>query len=150
MSTQFSDTATTVEEIAVGAAQTAADVASDPVGSARKQVKRLERKGAPAARRFNRRLSAMIPDRVTVLGLEVNGQLPEKLAVKGLHLVKVQARRQDAVGNVAKRTLRIFNGGFKTIAHTASRLEQASALSTSAQPAAPRRARNRSARRRAA
>ena len=154
MSTQFSDTATTVEEIAVGAAQsvvkTAADVASDPVGTARKQVKSFERKGAPAVRRINRRLNAMIPDRVTVLGLQVNGKLPEKLAVKGLHLVKVQARRQDVVGNVAKRTLRIFNGSFKTIAQTATRLEQASALSAPAQAAAPRVARTRSARRRAA
>lgn len=150
MSTQFSDTATTVEEIAVGAAKTVADVASDPAGSARKQVKTLERKGAPAVRRINRRLNAMIPDRVTVLGLEVNGKLPEKLAVKGLHLVKAQARRQDAVGNVAKRTLRIFHGGFRTIAQTATRLEQASALSTTASQAAPRRARTRSARRRAA
>ena len=150
MSTQFSDTATTVEEIAVGAAKTAADVATDPVGTARKQVKSLGRKGAPAVRRINRRLTAMIPDRVTVLGLEVNGRLPEKLAVKGLHLVKVQARRQDVVGNVAKRTLPIFNGGFKTIAQTAIRLEQASTLATPASQAAPRRARTRTARRQAA
>jgi hypothetical protein len=127
------DTATTVAEVAFGAAKTVAEVASDPIGSARKQVKGLERKGTPAARRvnrrFNARLNALMPDRITVLGVEVNGKLPEKVAIKGLHLVKVQARRQDVVGDVAKRALRIFNGSFKTIAKTATRLEQATATS---------------------
>jgi hypothetical protein len=61
---------------------------------------------APAVRRVNRRLDALIPDKVTLFGLEINGHLPEKMAVKGLQLVKVQARREDVVGEVAKRTLR--------------------------------------------
>jgi hypothetical protein len=132
MSTDFGDTATTVEEVAIGAAKTAAEVASDPMGTARKQVKGFERKGAPTARkinrRFNARLNALVPEKLTVMGLEVNGKLPEKVAIKGLHLVKVQARRQDVVGDVAKRTLRIFNASFKTIARTATRFEQASEL----------------------
>lgn len=152
MVTDLSDTATAVEEFAVGAARTAAEVASDPVGKARKQVKSFERKGAPTVRRINRRLNALIPTRVSVFGLEVNGKLPEKIAIKGLHLVKLQARRGDVVGDVAKRTLRIFNGSFKTIARAATRLEQASVLSSS-QPASnpgATRSRRRSARRRAA
>jgi hypothetical protein len=151
MVTDFSDTATAVEEIAVGAARTAAEVASDPVGKARKQVKSFERKGAPTVRRINRRLNALIPDRVSVFGIEVNGKLPEKIAIKGLHMVKLQARRGDVVGDVAKRTLRIFNGSFKTIARTATRLEQATELTSrqpAIRPAAARR--RRSARRRAA
>jgi hypothetical protein len=126
------ETATTVAEVAFGAAKTVAEVASDPIGSARKQVKGLERKGTPAARRvnrrFNARLNALMPERITIMGLEVNGKLPEKVAIRGLHLVKVQARRQDAVGGVAKRALRMFNGSFKTIAKTATRLEQATEL----------------------
>ena len=153
MSTDFSDTATAVEQVAVGAAQSAAEVASDPIGAARKQVRSFERKGTPAVRRINRRINALLPDRVKVFGVQVNEKLPEKLAVKGLQLVKVQARREDVVGDVAKRTLRIFNGSFKTIARTATRLEQASEL-TPRRPAeskpAARRARGRSARRRAA
>jgi len=153
MNAEFAGTATAVEEVAVGAAKSAAEVVSDPVGSARKQVRSFERKGTPAVRRINRRLNAMIPDRVTVFGLEVNGKLPEKIAVKGLQLVKVQARRHDMVGGVAKRTLQIFNGSFKTIARTATRLEQASELTahrvTQSRPAA-RRARRRPSRSRAA
>ncbi len=128
MVTEFAETATAVEEVAVGAAQAAAEVVSDPVGSARKQVKSLERK--------------------EVFGIEINGKLPEKLAIKGLQQVKVQARRQDTVGDVAKRTLRIFNGSFKTIARTATRLELATDLTP--QRVAERKPRRRSARRRAA
>jgi len=128
MNTQFSDTATAVEEVAVGAAQAAVEVASDPIGAVRKQARSFERKGTPAVRRITRRLNAFIPEKVTFLGIEVNQKLPEKLALKGLQLVKVQAKRQDMVGGVAKQTLRIFNGSFKTIARTATRLEQASDL----------------------
>jgi len=152
MSAEFSDTATAVEEVAVGAAQTAAEVASDPIGAARKQVRSFERKGTPAVRRINRRLNALIPQKVSILGVEVNDRLPEKLAIKGLHMVKLQARRQDMLGGVAKRTLRIFNGSFKTIARTATRLEQASELTptVSATRSTSARKRSRTARRRAA
>lgn len=153
MSTEISDTATAVEEFAVGAARTAAEVASNPVSAARKQVRSFERKGAPTVRRINRRLSALMPDRVSVLGVELNGKLPEKLAIKGLHLVKVQARRQDMIGGVAKQTLRIFNGSFKSIARTATRLEQATELAprrAAERSATVRRASKRSARRQAA
>lgn len=145
MSTDFGG-ATTVEEVAIGAAKTAAEVVSDPVGSARKQARSFERKGTPAVRRINRRINAMLPERVKLFGVEVNRKLPENLAVKGLHVVRVQARRDDTVGGVAKQTLRIFNGSFKTIARTATRLEQASQLN----PTAIRPARRRTARRRAA
>jgi hypothetical protein len=148
MSTEFGDTATAVEEVAVGAVRSAAEVASDPIRSARKQVKSFERKGAPVVRRINRRLSAMIPEKVHVFGLDVNGKLPEKLAIKGLQMVKVQARRQDPVGGVAKRTLRIFNTSFKTIARVATRLGQASELTQNSKAQA--RPTGRAARRRAA
>jgi hypothetical protein len=151
VSTDFADTATAVEEVAVGAAQAAAEVATDPVGAARKQVRSFERKGTPAVRRINRRLNAMLPDRLSIFGLEVNDRLPEKLAIRGLHMVKVQARREDVVGDVAKRTLKIFNGSFKTIARTATRLEEASQLTPRRESEArPIRRRARRSRRRAA
>ena len=153
MSTDFAEAATAVEEFTVGAAKTAVEVASDPMRAARKQVKNLERKGTPAVRRINRQLNALLPDRLEILGVEVNSRLPEKMAIKGLHGIREQARRRDVIGNVAKRTLRIFNGSFKTIARTATKLEQASELSAGrpaeSRPVA-RRSRTRSARRRAA
>ncbi len=142
MSTEikFGETATTVEEVAIGAAKTAREVASDPIGSARKQVRGFEKKGAPTARRvnrqFNARLNAILPEKMKLWGIELNEKLPEKVAFKGLHLVKVQARRQDMVGDVAKRTLRIFNGSFKTIARTATRFEHATELTSHREAAA--------------
>src|SRR6266853_2518281 len=145
-----------IEEVAIVAAKAAAEVASDPIGSARKSVRGFERKGAPTARKVNRRLNArlnaILPEKVTLWGVEVNGKLPEKIAIKGLNLVKLQARRQDVVGGVAKRTLRIFNGSFKTIARTATRLEQATTLAVAKPAAAKTRTatRRRTARRRAA
>jgi hypothetical protein len=158
------ETATTVAEVAFGAAQTVREVASDPIGSARKQVKGLERKGTPAARKVNRRFNArlnaatapakdvaktinarlnnaakvagnLMPEHITLWGVEVNGKLPETVVIKGLQLVKLQARRRDTVGGVAKRALRVFNGSFKTIAKAATRLEHASELRA---PAAPK------------
>ena len=153
MSAEFAETATAVEEVAVGAAKSAAEVVSDPVRSARKQVRAFERKGTPVVRRINRRLNALMPDKIKVFGIEVNGKLPEKIAVKGLQMVRVQARRPDMVGDVAKRTLRIFNGSFKTIARTATRFEQATVLNPQRQAErkpATRRARRRSAGRTAA
>jgi|HubBroStandDraft_6_1064221.scaffolds.fasta_scaffold390517_3 hypothetical protein len=160
MSTEikFGEAATMVEEVAIGAAQTAARVASDPIGSARKSVRGFEKKGSSTARkvnrRFNARLNAILPEKVTLWGIEVNEKLPEKVAIKGLHLVKLQARRHDMVGGVAKRTLRIFNGSFRTIARTATRLEQATEL-TASKPVAVKvrrttRTTRRTARRRAA
>src|SRR5579864_4144390 len=89
---EFGETATAVEEVAVGAAKAAAEVASDPMGTARRQVRSFERKGTPAVRRLNRRINAMLPDKLTVFGIEVNDSLPEKLAIEGLRLVKGQAR----------------------------------------------------------
>lgn len=128
----FGETATTVEEVAIGAAKAAAEMASDPIGSARKQVKGFERKGAPTARkvnrRFNARLNAILPEKVMLWGVEVNEKLPEKFALKGLHMVKLQARRHDVVGEVAKKTLLFAHGSFKTIARTATKFEQATDL----------------------
>ena len=153
MSTDFAATATAVEEFAVGAAKTAAEVATDPVRAARKQVRTLERKGTPTVRRINRQLQALIPDKLEVFGIEINGRLPEKVAIGGLHQIRERAQRRDMVGSVAKRTLRIFNGSFRTIARTAAKFEEASQPSSSRQAEsrrASRQSRGHSARRRAA
>ena len=144
MSTDIS----TVEEVAFGAARTAAEVAADPIASARKQVKGLKRKGAPTARKVNRQLSEQIsaatePARDAVKEFAKTAQkvaedlMPERIALRGLHLVKVQAKRKDQVGVVAKRALKIINGSFKAIARVANRLEKASEAQIPA--AAPRK-----------
>ena len=155
MSTELRETAAAIEEVASEAAKTARKVASGPVRSARRHVKGFERRSTRVARRINRRFNAQVqalaPEKVTVWGLELNTKLPEKAALKGLHLVKVQARRQDNMGEVAKRTLHMLNQSFKTIARVATHLEQASELTprhVAVKPAArPRVARRRTVRR---
>jgi hypothetical protein len=149
MSTDIKEVTDTVQEVAFGAAETAAEIASDPIGTVRKQVKGLERKGTPAARKANRRFNAQLNAATapamdafksfTKTAEKVAGELlPEKVAIKGLKLVKVQARRPDMVGDVAKRTLRFFNHSFKTVARVANRLETATELTShaAAKPAA--------------
>jgi hypothetical protein len=139
MSTDVREITDTVTEVAFGAAETAAEVASDPMGAVRKQVKGLERKGTPAARKVNRRINSQLdaataPARdafktISKTAERVVGELmPEKVAIKGIRLVKVQAKRPDMVGDVAKSTLRFFNRSFKTVARVANRLESASEL----------------------
>jgi hypothetical protein len=140
MSSDVSEMTDTVEEIAFGTAEAVAEVAADPVGAARRQVKNLEKKGTPAARRVNRQINRQIgyataPAKdafktVTETAARVAGELdPEKVALRGLRLVKVQARRDDMVGDVAKETLKFFNRSFKTVGRVASRLESASEMS---------------------
>jgi hypothetical protein len=162
MSTDIS----TVEEVAFGAARTAAEVASDPIGSARKQVKGLKRKGSPTARKVNRQLTEQI-NAATAPAMDVADAVkefahkaekvaadlvPERIAIRGLHVVKVQAKRQDQVGDIAKRALKMFNGSFKTIARVATRLEKASELPAVAprKATAPRRSARRATARRSA
>ena len=139
MSTDVSEMTDTVEQVAFGAAETVAEVASDPVGAARRQVKSLEKKGTPTARRVNRRINRQIEyatapakdafKTVTKTASRVANELdPEKVAIRGLRLVKVQAKRDDVVGDVAKSTLKFFNRSFKTVARVANKLENASEL----------------------
>src|SRR6185437_4963783 len=93
----ITETASTVEEIAFGAARTAAEVASDPIRTARKQVKGLERRGAPTARKVNRQVSAQLSaatspamDAMKEIGarLEQTGRnlMPERVVLGGLRI----------------------------------------------------------------
>lgn len=150
----------TVEEVAFGAARAAREIGKDPIGSARKQVTGLKRKGAPTARKVNKQLTEQINSatepameavkRITETAQKVAGELmPERIALSGLNLVKVQAKRQDQVGDVAQRALKMLNGSFKTIVRVASRLERASE-SNVRHTAAPRKTRRTAPRRSAA
>ncbi len=158
MSTDIKDITDTVEEVAFGAAETAAKVASNPIGSVRRQVKSLERKGTPTARKVNRRVNAGIdaatePARdafkvISKTAAKVADELvPEKVVLRGLRQIKSQAKRPDAIGKAAKRTLRLFNRSFKTVARVAIRFENASEITPAPKPATTRRPARRSRRR---
>src|SRR5260370_14767631 len=105
MSTDIS----TVEEVAFGAARAAAEVASDPIGSARKQVKGLKRRGSPTARKVNRQLTEQI-NAATAPAKDAVKQFaktahklaaelaPDRIAMRGLHVVKLQGKRHEPEG----------------------------------------------------
>jgi hypothetical protein len=158
MSTDIRDITDTVEEVAFGAAETAAEVASNPIGSVRRQVKSLERKGTPAARKVNRRVNARIdaatePARDAFKMLSRTASrvadelVPEKVVLRGLREIKSQAKRPDAIGKVAKRTLRLFHRSFKTVARVANRFETASEITPTSKPVAKPATARRGARR---
>ena len=132
MSTELRETAAALEEVAAATAKAARHAADRPVRTARRHVKGIQRRGVRAARKINRRIDAQVraikPEQVQVWGLDVDARLPEKAAMKGLHTIRAQARRQDRVGVAAKRTLRILNRSFKSIARIATRFEEASEL----------------------
>jgi len=67
--------------------------------------------------------------------------------LRGLHQIKSQAKRPDAIGKAAKRTLRLFNRSFKTVARVATRFENASEITPASKPATTRRPARRSRRR---
>ena len=162
MSTDIRDITDTMEEIAFGAAETAAEVAGNPIGSVRRQVKSFERKGTPTARKLNRRVNARI-DAATepardafkliskTAAMVADELVPEKVVLRSLRQMKSQAKRPDAIGKMAKRTLRLFNKSFKTVARVATRFESASEIApasrTAAKPATTRRRAARSRRR---
>jgi gas vesicle protein len=119
LSTQAVDTAT-------GAAVEVAEAVTDPAGSATRQVRRLERAGAPVNRRLEgqvRRVAERAADTTAKL---LDGSLTERFVVRGLRLVKEQARREDLVGLAAYRSLELLHGGFGNAARSLSRFQDAS------------------------
>jgi hypothetical protein len=53
-------------------------------------------------------------------------ELPERVATRGLRLLKSRARSRDMVGEAAYRTLEVVHGGFGAVAKSFSRLEHVS------------------------
>ncbi|MBJ7601003.1 MAG: hypothetical protein DLM67_22010 [Candidatus Nephthysia bennettiae] len=133
LSTQAADTAT-------GAAVEVAEAVSDPAGSATRQIRRLERAGAPVNRRLERQVRRVADRAADTTAKLLDGTLTEKFVVRGLRLVKEQARREDLVGLAAYRSLELLHGGFGNAARSLSRFQDAS--QPPARPTERRRARS--------
>jgi hypothetical protein len=126
MATRSEEPSTQAADTATGAAVEAAEVISDPAGSASRQVHRLERSGAPVNRRLRRQVRRAAEQAVGTTGKLLNGSFTEDLVLRGLHLVKDQARRGDLVGFAAYRSLELLHGGFGSAARSLSRFQDAS------------------------
>ena len=142
MATKSEELSTEAADVATGAAVEAAEAISDPAGSATKQVRRLERSGAPVNRRIQREVRRAAERAVDTTGKLLNGAVTERLVLRGLHLVKDQARRGDLVGLAAYRSLEILHGGFGSAARSLTRFQDAS--QPPARPTERRRSQTRS------
>ena len=115
------DTAQNVRNVATGAAVQAAEMASNPTATARREANRLKTKGAHVNRRIDRETEKAVDGIIDA----AEAMLPERMALQGLSLVKARARRVDLVGEVAYRSLRLVNGTIQGVIGTLNRFEKA-------------------------
>jgi len=120
------DDANRVADLAAGAVAEAADMAVHPLASFKKQARRLEKKGQPLTRAAERDVEKATEQALEMTYDVVSGALPERVALAGIRVIKSQARRNDVVGEVAYRTLKLMNLGFERALRTLNRFEGAS------------------------
>ena len=139
-----SDDAGRVADMAAGAVAEAADAAVHPIATFKKQARRLEKKGRPITRAAEKDVEKATEQAFEITTDVVSGALPERVALAGIKMLKGQARRNDMVGDVAYRTLKLMNMGLERALKTLNKFEDAS------EPPArqPRRSSARSTRRR--
>jgi hypothetical protein len=126
MATKSEEIPAQAADAATGAAVEAAEVIGDPAGSATRQVRRLERSGAPINRRLERQVRRAAERAVDTTGKLLNGSVTERMVIRGLHLVKDRARQGDLVGLAAYRSLELLHGGFGNAARSLSKFQDAS------------------------
>lgn len=131
------NTTTAAADLATGAALSAVEAITRPGRTAA----RLERKGAPARKQASRDVVNTVQDIREATHEAAGAMLPERIALRGLRVVKARARRVDLVGELAYRGLDLFHGSLKEVASAITRLERASEP-----PARPRRPIRRAAR----
>lgn len=113
-------------DAATGAAAEIVEATSDPVGTATRQARRLERRGAPVNRHVERRVRRATARAVQTTTSVLDGTIPERLLIRSLHVMKNRARRRDLVGEAAFRYLQLVHRQFGRAAKSLSRFEDAS------------------------
>ena len=122
MATKTEELPAQAADAATGAAAGVIDAASDPVGTTTKQVRRLERRGAP----INRQVRKAAGQAAEATSKLIDGSVAEQLVIRSLHAVKARARRRDLVGEAAFRSLELLHSGFGTAAKRLARFQDAS------------------------
>ena len=126
MATRSEELPAEAADAVTGAAVEAVGVVTDPAAEATRRVRRLERIGGPVNRRLERQIRRAAERAADTTGKLIDGSLTEKLVLRGLHLVKDQARREDVVGLAAYRSLELLHGGFGNAARSLTRFQDAS------------------------
>jgi hypothetical protein len=135
-------------DLVTGAAVTVAENVTRTVSHPVREARKIERRGAAANKRFGKDVAGLMVDTVEV----IDAMMPEKVALRGIHVIKDRARRKDLIGDVAYRTLELVNGGLEAVLGTLNRLERATEPptrpgTTHTRPARPVRKAARSAKR---
>jgi hypothetical protein len=126
MATRTDDKATQAADTVTGTVVEAADAVSDPGRTTTREIRRLDRAGAPVNRRLERQVRRAAEQAVDTTGKLLNGTVTEGLVVRGLRLVKSRARERDLVGEAAYRSLELLHGGFGRAARSLARFQDAS------------------------
>ena len=108
-------------DLVTGAAVTVAENVTRAVNHPVREARKIERRGAAANKRFGKDVAGLMEDTVEV----IDAMMPEKVALRGIHVIKDRARRKDLIGDVAYRTLELVNGGLEAVLGTLNRLERA-------------------------
>jgi hypothetical protein len=108
-------------DLVTGAAVTVAENVTRTVSHPVREARKIERRGAAANKRFGKDVAGLMEDTVEV----IDAMMPEKVALRGIHVIKDRARRKDLIGDVAYRTLELVNGGLEAVLGTLNRLERA-------------------------
>lgn len=116
----------TVADATTGAIVSVVGAATDPVGTVRKSVRRLAKRGEPVNRRVERRVNRTA-DGVTETTIDVvSGNLAERAALFGLRMVRDRSRKQDMLGDVLHRGLDLFNTALDGTAKELGKFQRAS------------------------
>lgn len=126
MATKTEELPAQAADAATGAAAEVVNAASDPVGTTTKQVRRLERRGAPINRQVGRQVRKAAGQAAEATTKLIDGSVAEQLVIRSLHAVKARARRRDLVGEAAFRSLELLHSGFGTAAKRLARFQDAS------------------------
>jgi hypothetical protein len=108
-------------DLVTGAAVTVAENVTRAINHPVREARKIERRGAAANKRFSKDAADFVEDTSDA----IEGMMPEKVALLGIHAIKDRARRKDLIGDVAYRALELVNGGLEAVLGTLNRLERA-------------------------
>ena len=120
------DAERTMADATTGAIVSVVGAATDPVGTVRKSVRRLAKRGQPVNRRVERRVNRTADDVTEVTVDVVSGNLAERVALYSIRMLRDRSRKQDVVGDVLFRGLSLFNSALDGTASELGKFQKAS------------------------
>lgn len=125
MASRIEEPVTQTGDIVAGATAEAVEASSHSANAVTRQIRRLEKRGAPLNRQLRRQVQRATKQAVrTTVGV-FDGTIPGGLVLRGVGAVKDRARERDLIGEFAFRYLQLVHGGVEIAARSLARLEDA-------------------------